>query len=89
MCSSFCSTATVQEVLEQAVLDSPLFGTRWRWDASRSLALLRFRGGKKLPLHIQRMQSDDLLASVFPDAAACQENIDGDIKIPDHPLVRE
>ncbi len=85
----FLSTATVEEVLEQAVLDSPLFGTRWRWDASRSLALVRFRGGKKLPLQIQRMQSDDLLASVFPDAAACQENIVGDIKIPDHPLVRE
>ena len=85
----FLSTATVQEVLEQAVLDSPLFGTRWRWDASRSLALVRFRGGKKVPLQIQRMQSDDLLASVFPDAAACQENIVGDIKIPDHPLVRE
>ena len=85
----FLSTATVQEVLEQAVLDSPIFGTRWRWDASRSLALLRFRGGKKVPLQIQRMQSDDLLASVFPDAAACQENIDGDIQIPDHPLVRE
>ncbi|HYN06778.1 MAG TPA: DEAD/DEAH box helicase [Vicinamibacterales bacterium] len=85
----FLSTATVQEVLEQAVLDSPLFGTRWRWDASRSLALVRFRGGKKVPLPIQRMQSDDLLASVFPDAAACQENIVGEIKIPDHPLVRE
>jgi len=85
----FLSPVTVQEVLEQAVLDSPLFGTRWRWDASRSLALVRFRGGKRVPLHIQRIQSDDLLASVFPDAAACQENIEGDIKIPDHPLVRE
>ena len=85
----FLSTASVQEVLEQAVLDSPVFGTRWRWDASRALALVRFRGGKKLPLQIQRMQSDDLLASVFPDAAACQENIVGDIEIPDHPLVRE
>jgi ATP-dependent helicase Lhr and Lhr-like helicase len=85
----FLSPVTVQDVLEQAVLDSPLFGTRWRWDASRSLALVRFRGGKRVPLHIQRIQSDDLLASVFPDAAACQENIEGDIKIPDHPLVRE
>jgi ATP-dependent Lhr-like helicase len=85
----FLSTATVQEVLEQAVLDAPVFGTRFRWDASRSLALTRFRGGKRVPLPIQRMQSDDLLASVFPDAAACQENIEGDIVIPSHPLIRE
>jgi ATP-dependent Lhr-like helicase len=85
----FLSTASVQDVLQQAVLTSPIFGTRWRWDASRSLALLRFSQGRKVPLHIQRLRSDDLLASVFPDAAACQENIDGDIKIPDHPLIRE
>src|ERR1700690_3202424 len=76
-------------ILEQAALASPIFGTRWRWDASRALALLRFQGGKKVPPQIQRMRSDDLLASVFPDVAACQENIEGDIKIPDHPLVRE
>jgi ATP-dependent Lhr-like helicase len=85
----FLSEVSVQDVLEQAVLDAPLFGTRWRWDASRSLALQRVRGGKRVPLPIQRIQSDDLLASVFPDAAACQENIEGDIKIPDHPLIRE
>jgi ATP-dependent Lhr-like helicase len=81
--------ATAREVLEQAALASPIFGTRWRWDASRSLALQRFRNGKKVPIHLQRIQSDDVLASVFPDVAACQENIEGDIQIPDHPLVRE
>ena len=85
----FLSPATVRDVLEQAVLDSPIFGTRFRWDANRSLALLRTRGGKRLPIHIQRLQADDLLASVFPDAAACQENIEGPIVIPDHPLIRE
>ena len=85
----FLSTASVQEVLQQAVLTSPIFGTRWRWDAGRSLALLRFSQGRKVPANIQRLRSDDLLASVFPDAAACQENIEGDIKIPDHPLIRE
>ncbi len=85
----FLSTATVREVLQQAVLTSPIFGTRWRWDASRSLALLRFSQGRKVPLNIQRLRSDDLLASVFPDAAACQENIEGPIAIPDHPLIRE
>ncbi|HKU23009.1 MAG TPA: hypothetical protein VJQ50_18495, partial [Terriglobales bacterium] len=87
---NFLQAETVQPVVEQAVLTgSPIFGTRWRWDAMRSLALLRFQGGKKLPLQIQRMRSDDLMASVFPDVAACQENIVGDIQIPDHPLVRE
>jgi ATP-dependent Lhr-like helicase len=80
---------SVQPILEQAALDSPIFATRWRWDAQRTLALLRFRGGKKIPPQIQRMRSDDLLAAVFPDVAACQENIEGDIKIPDHPLVAE
>jgi ATP-dependent helicase Lhr and Lhr-like helicase len=85
----FLSPETVQPVLEQAALASPIFGTRWRWDANRSLALLRFQGGKKVPPQIQRIRSDDLLASVFPDVAACQENIVGDIQIPDHPLVKE
>src|SRR5580658_680872 len=85
----FLNAETVQPILEQAALASPIFGTRWRWDASRALALLRFQSGKKVPPQIQRMRSDDLLASVFPDVAACQENITGDIQIPDHPLVRE
>jgi ATP-dependent Lhr-like helicase len=85
----FLHPASVKKVLEQAVLDSPYFGTRWRWDAGRSLALLRFRGGKKIPPPIQRMRADDLLAAVFPEAQACQENIVGEIKIPDHPLIRE
>jgi ATP-dependent Lhr-like helicase len=85
----FLHPASVLQVLEQAVLTSPLFTTRWRWDAGRSLALLRFRNGKKVPPQIQRMRADDLLASVFPEAQACQENISGDITIPGHPLVRE
>jgi ATP-dependent Lhr-like helicase len=85
----FLHSETMPTILEQAALDSPIFQTRWRWDATRALALLRFQGGKKVPPQIQRMRSDDLLASVFPDVAACQENIEGDIKIPDHPLVRE
>ena len=85
----FLHADTVQPILEQAALDSPIFGTRWRWDANRALALLRFQNGKKVPPQIQRMRSDDLLASVFPDAAACFENIEGERKIPDHPLVGE
>ncbi len=85
----FLHSETMAPILEQAALASPIFQTRWRWDATRALALLRFQNGKKVPPQIQRMRSDDLLASVFPDVAACQENIEGDIKIPDHPLVRE
>jgi ATP-dependent helicase Lhr and Lhr-like helicase len=85
----FLHPNSVREVLEQAVLASPLFPTRWRWDAGRALALLRFQGGKKVATQIQRMRADDLLASVFPEAQACQENIVGDIKIPDHPLIGE
>ena len=86
---NFLQAATVQPILEQAALDSPIFATRWRWDANRALALLRFQNGKKVPPQIQRMRSDDLLASVFPDAAACFENIQGERQIPDHPLVAE
>jgi ATP-dependent helicase Lhr and Lhr-like helicase len=85
----FLHPNSVREVLSQAVLDSPLFATRWKWDAGRALALLRFQGGKKVPPQIQRIRADDLLASVFPEASACPENIVGEIKIPDHPLVDE
>ena len=78
------------EVVTQAVLQAPLFGTRWRWDASRALALLRYTGGRKVPAPIQRMRSDDLRAAVFPAQVACQDNAaPGDIGIPDHPLVFE
>ena len=67
----------------------PMFTARWRWNASRALAIPRFRGGRKVPPPIQRMRSDDLLASVFPDQVACAENLTGEIRIPDHPLVNE
>jgi ATP-dependent Lhr-like helicase len=85
----FLHPNSVREVLAQAVLDSPVFTARWRWDAGRALALLRFQGGKKVAPPIQRMRADDLLAAVFPEAQACQENIVGEIKIPDHPLIGE
>jgi ATP-dependent helicase Lhr and Lhr-like helicase len=85
----FLHPASLREVLEQAVLTSPIFTARWRWDASRALVLQRFQGGKKVPPQIQRMRADDLLASVFPDAAACPENLESQPRIPDHPLVRE
>ncbi|HEY6944628.1 MAG TPA: helicase-related protein, partial [Candidatus Acidoferrum sp.] len=86
----FLHPNSLRSVLEQAVLTSPLFTARWRWDAGRALALLRFRNGKKVPPPIQRMRADDLLSAVFPEALACQENLpEGDIAISKHPLIRE
>jgi ATP-dependent Lhr-like helicase len=86
----FLRSTTLPTVLSQAVLASPLFTARWRWNLNRSLAVLRFRGGRKNPLPIQRMESDDLMAAVFPALAACQENLaGGPVVIPDHVLVRQ
>lgn len=82
---------TVREVLTQAVLDQPMFESRWRWNATRSLVLERFQNGKPVPPQIQRMRAADLLAAAFPAAIACPENMPaGDLPIPmDHPLVRQ
>jgi ATP-dependent helicase Lhr and Lhr-like helicase len=85
----FLRVATVQEVLTQALLASPMFTARWRWNATRALAIPRFMGGRKMPPPIQRMRADDLLAATFPDQAACPENLSGEVRIPDHPLVQE
>ncbi|MFN8551321.1 MAG: hypothetical protein U0103_07530 [Candidatus Obscuribacterales bacterium] len=85
----YLSTENVKHTLEQAALQGPIFATRWKWDAMRSLALLRFMGGKKVPPYLQRLRSDDLLSAVFPGAAACQDNTPGDVEIPDHPLIEE
>ncbi len=85
----FLHSATVRGVLTQAMLDSPVFPTRWRWNASRSLALPRFRGGRRVPPRLQRQQAEDLAAVLFPDQLACFENIVGEREIPDHPLVRQ
>jgi ATP-dependent Lhr-like helicase len=86
----FLRSATLETVLTQAVLTSPLFAARWRWNLNRALAVLRFRGGKRNPLPIQRMESDDLMAAVFPALAACQENVaPGPVVVPDHVLVRQ
>ncbi|HTO68834.1 MAG TPA: DEAD/DEAH box helicase [Myxococcota bacterium] len=85
----FLQSGTVAEVLEQALLGSPMFTARWRWNATRSLAVLRSRGKGRVPFPIQRMQADDLLAAAFPDVSACQENVTYPIEIPDHPLVAQ
>jgi ATP-dependent Lhr-like helicase len=80
---------SVCDVLTQALLDAPMFGVRWRWNATTSLALPRFQGGSKVPPQLQRMKSEDLLATVFPDQVACLENIVGERKIPEHPMVAQ
>ena len=80
---------TARDVLVQAFLDAPVFQSRWRWNTTISLAVPRNRHGRKVPPQLQRMMADDLMAAVFPDAAACLENIPGDRQIPDHPLVNQ
>jgi ATP-dependent Lhr-like helicase len=85
----YVSSTSLTDTLEHAILDSPMFQSRWRWNLNRSLLVLRFRGGRRNPPPIQRMESDDLLAAVFPQAAACQDNIVGPREIPDHVLVRQ
>jgi ATP-dependent Lhr-like helicase len=80
---------SVRDVLTQALLDAPMFGLRWRWNATTALALPRFVGGAKVPPQLQRMKSEDLLATVFPDQVACAENLVGERQVPDHPLVAQ
>ncbi len=85
----YLSSNSVREILIQAMLDSPLFTTRWRWVSSVSLAVQRYRGGKRTPAPLQRMAAEDLVSVVFPEQLACLENIQGDREIPDHPLVNQ
>ncbi len=86
---TYLQPATVGETLVQAVLDAPMFQTRWRWNVNVALAVPRRRGARKVPPPLQRMQAEDLLVAVFPDALACLENIAGEREVPDHPLVHQ
>jgi ATP-dependent Lhr-like helicase len=85
----YLNSNSVKAVLVQALLDAPMFPTRWRWNASIALAIQRMRGGKRTPAAIQRIASEDLISVVFPDQLACLENIQGEREIPDHPLVNQ
>jgi ATP-dependent Lhr-like helicase len=86
----FLSPESAEEVLAQALLLSPMFQVRWRWNLGRALVVLRQRGGRRTPPPIQRMEADDLMAAVFPALAGCQENAGaGPLEIPDHPIVRQ
>ena len=86
---AYLHSNTVTDVLTQALLDAPMFEVRWRWNATRSLAIQRNRAGKRVPPQFQRMDAEDLVAQVFPDQLACQENITGKREIPGHPLVQQ
>jgi ATP-dependent Lhr-like helicase len=81
--------ATLERELTQAILASPFFTNRWRWNATRALAVARHSGGKKVPVALQRMRAEDLLGAVFPEQTMCQDNRVGPVEIPDHPLVKQ
>ena len=84
----YLNSKTVRQLLCQALLDAPMWNIRWRWNVTRSLAVLRRRGGKKIPPQLQRMDAEDLLTAIFPDQVACAENLPtGEREIPTHPLV--
>ena len=85
----YLHSASVRTVLIQALLDAPMFITRWRWAVGVALALPRFRGGRKVPPQLARMGAEDLIGAIFPDQVACAENLVGEREIPDHPLVRQ
>lgn len=86
---SYLSPDNVREILIQALLDSPVFGVRWRWNASTALAITKRSGGKRVAPQLQRMQSEDLISLIFPDQLACPENLEGDREVPEHPLVNQ
>ena len=85
----YLNSKTVRELLCQALLDAPMWNIRWRWNVTRALAVLRRRGGKKIPAQLQRMDAEDLLTALFPDQVACAENLTGQREIPEHPLVSQ
>ncbi|MDH5179999.1 MAG: DEAD/DEAH box helicase [Gammaproteobacteria bacterium] len=87
--AGYLKSATVTEILIQALLDAPMFPVRWRWVTNTSLAVPRNRAGKKVPAPFQRNNAEDLIALIFPDQLACFENIQGDREVPDHPLVNQ
>jgi len=85
----YLNSKGVCDVLVQALLNAPMFNIRWRWNATRALAIPRWRSGGKVAPQLQRMAAEDLLALVFPDQLACAENLSGPIEVPAHPLVEQ
>jgi ATP-dependent Lhr-like helicase len=85
----YLHSQSVRPLLIQAMLDAPMFTTRWRWVAGVALALPRFQGGRKVPPQFMRMRAEDLIAAVFPDQIACAENLVGERQVPDHPVTKQ
>ena len=83
--------ARAREDLIQAILPTPFFAARWRWNVTRALLVPRLQRGKKLPPAIARMRADDLLVQAFPAVMACGETLPpGDLPVPfEHPLVAQ
>jgi ATP-dependent Lhr-like helicase len=83
---------TAHDLLVQALLAAPMFGTRWRWNATRALLLPRTQmGGKRVPTPLLRMRAEDLLVTAFPQVLACPETLpETELPVPwDHPIVRQ
>ena len=85
----YLKSAGVRETVTQALLATPMFPTHWRWNATTALAVRRNNGGQKVPAQFQRSDAEDLMAVVFPDQLACQDNLTGEREIPRHPLVEQ
>src|SRR3569623_1322673 len=87
--AAYLKSTNARDVLIQALLDAPLFETRWRCNTNIALAVLRNRNGKRVPAQWQRSSAFDLVAMIYPDQLACLENIAGEREVPDHPLVQQ
>ncbi|MDA1163227.1 MAG: DEAD/DEAH box helicase [Planctomycetota bacterium] len=83
------TSENAQRLLEQAILYIPMFQIRWRWNANRALLVPRRDKGKRIPPALQRFRADDLLSSVFPLLTGCQENVVGELQMPEHILLRQ
>lgn len=85
----YLRSSNARDVLVQALLDTPIFQTRFRWCANIALAIKRRELRGPVPPQIQRSQTENLIARIFPDQLACLENLSGTRRIPDHPLVAQ
>ncbi len=85
----FVTSKTARGVVIQALLDTPLFVTRFRWCANTALSVLRVDAQGPVSPQIQRNRTENLIEQVFPDQLACLENLSGPREVPDHPLVQQ
>ena len=83
------NSQNVREVLEQALLDAPMFEVRFRHVATRALSIMRSGRGSKVPAWIQRLRSQELITALFPQRNACLDNRPPAVILPDHFIVNE